>query len=148
MNKNEKNAGSMAEVGNYARFYALLKRLPGADKETLVEQYTNGRTTHLHLMCVSEYDRMCRDMESVAGYNERRQAQRQALRKARSGVLHQMQLWGVDTADWSRVNAFCEDRRIAGKEFRTLDCEELNRLNTKLRAMRRKRDGKEIIRDK
>ena len=30
---------------NYARFYTLLKKMPGADKETLVSQYTDGRTT-------------------------------------------------------------------------------------------------------
>ena len=44
---------------NYARFYALLKQLPGADKETLVEQYTGGRTTHLRQMTIKEYELMC-----------------------------------------------------------------------------------------
>lgn len=131
----------MEAIEGYGRFYATLKRLSGADKETLVEQYTNGRTTHLHLMLPSEYERMCSDMESVAGYDARRQEQLRALRRARSGVLHQMQLWGVDTADWSKVNAFCEDRRIAGKVFRSLDTDELNKLNTKLRMMIRKRDN-------
>ena len=124
---------------NYKRFYALLRRLPGANKETLVEQYTNGRTTHLHLMTAGEYDHMCCDMEQVAGYDERREALRRELRKARSNVLHQLQLYGIDTADWSRVNAFCKDSRIAGKTFRELEMEELNALNRKIRAMRRKK---------
>ena len=32
----------MAGERNYARFYALLKQLPHADKDTLVWQYTQG----------------------------------------------------------------------------------------------------------
>lgn len=77
-------------------------------------------------------------MEQVAGYDERMHRMHEALRKARSGALHQMQLYGIDTADWTRVNAFCRDPRIAGKEFRELDTEELNALNTKMRAIIRK----------
>ena len=45
----------MKEGTNYARFYALLKKLKGADKETLVYQFTNGRTEHLRLMTDAEY---------------------------------------------------------------------------------------------
>lgn len=37
--------------------------MPCADKETLVEQYTNGRTVHLREMSVKEYNSMCRQME-------------------------------------------------------------------------------------
>lgn len=126
---------------NYARFYTLLKKLPGADKETLVEQFTNGRTKHLHLMASTEYDAMCRQLEDVAGYDERRRSLREGLRKARSGAPHQMQLYGIDTTDWNRVNAFCQDKRIAGKQFRELDTEELNALNTKLRMIIRKKSN-------
>lgn len=131
----------MGAKRNYARFYCLLKQLPGADKETLVEQYTCGRTTHLHEMQKWEYGKMCNDMESVAGYDERMRKLREMLRKARSGVLHQMQLYGIDTTDWNRVDAFCKDARIAGKRFRELDREELNALNTKLRMIIRKKSS-------
>lgn len=128
---------------HYGKFYMLLKRLPGADKETLVEQYTRGRTKHLREMTLTEYDLMCCDMERVAGVDERRKAHMATLRKARSGVLRQMQLWGVDTTDWKRVDAFCQDKRIAGKMFRYLDEEELAALNTKLRVMNRKKRATE-----
>ena len=64
---------------------------------------------------------------------------REELRKKRSSVLHQMQLLGINTADWSRVDAYCLDRRIAGKRFRELDNEELDKLLKKLYAIRRKR---------
>nr|DAK13352.1 MAG TPA: 10 kDa anti-sigma factor [Caudoviricetes sp.] len=129
----------MGAERNYTRFYSLLKRLPGADKETLVEQFTGGRTIHLHLMAEAEYDAMCRQMEQIAGYDERRRRQYDILRKARSGALHQMQLYGIDTTDWNRVNAFCKDPRIAGKSFRALTVDVLNALNTKLRIIIRKR---------
>ena len=32
---------------NYTKFYALLRQCPSADKDELVLQYTDGRTTHL-----------------------------------------------------------------------------------------------------
>ena len=126
---------------NYARFYTLLKKMPGADKETLVYQFTRGRTKHLHLMATVEYDAMCRQMEQVAGCDERRRRLRETLRKARSGVLHQMQLYGIDTTDWNRVDAFCQDNRIVGKRFRDMNTEELNVLNSKLRMIIRKKSN-------
>ena len=52
----------MGTERNYARFYALLKKMPYADKATLVEQYTHGRTTHLHETTASEYRTMCDEM--------------------------------------------------------------------------------------
>ena len=124
---------------NYSRFYALLKRLPRCDKESMVYQFTNGRTTHLHEMADSEYDVMCREMERVAGYDERRQAVIREMKRKRSAVLHQMQLLGVDTADWTRVDRFCLDKRIAGMTFRSIDGQGLDELLVKLRAIRNKK---------
>ena len=66
--------------------------------------------------------------------------QREIVRGKRSSVLHQMQLLGVDTADWDKVDALCRDRRIAGKRFCELDCDELDALLKKLRAIRRKQN--------
>ena len=123
---------------NYARFYTLLKKMPGADKETLVEQYTNGRTTHLHETTQQEYNKMCRDMEQVAGYDERMSDIRRELRRKRSVCLKLMQQLGIDTTDWNRVNAFCEDARIAGKAFRHISIDELEALAVKLRTIARK----------
>ena len=128
-------------ITNFARFYALLAKLPGADKETLVYQFTTGRTTHLHLMTADEYQSMCNEMERVTGYNERREAWRREMKRKRSAVLHQMQLLGVDTADWGKVDAFCKNKRIAGKMFRDLDGEELDALLIKLRIIRRKKEN-------
>jgi hypothetical protein len=132
----------MEKEFNYARFYTLLKKLSGADKETLVYQFTQGRTVHLRQMSAAEYDSMCRQMENIVGYDERRVAYQRELRRARSSVLHQFQVYGIDTTEWTRVDAFCKDTRIAGKRFRELDVEELNSLNTKMRIIIRKQKNK------
>lgn len=123
------------EIENYARFYGLLNRLPGADKDTLVYQFSYGRTTHLRLLTKGEYKLMCNEMERVAGISERKKALVQERKRKRSLALHLMQQWGVDTANWDRVNAFCENPRIAGKDFRALDMADLEKLILKLRVM-------------
>lgn len=133
----------MTHERNYARFYTLLKLLPGADKETLVAQYTDGRTTSLRETTRQEYDRMCRDMECETGYDEFVEGIRRQLRRKRSEVLKLMQQLGVDTTDWDRVNAFCTDARIAGKMFRKISVDELEELAVKLRAIKRKGGLKE-----
>ncbi|WP_270766880.1 hypothetical protein [Segatella buccae] len=133
----------MGAERNYARFYSLLKKLPGADKETLVEQYTNGRTTSLRETTRQEYDRMCRDMERETGYDEFVEGIRRQLRRKRSEVLKLMQQIGIDTTSWNRVNAFCKDARIAGKAFRHISIDELEVLAVKLRAIKRKGGLKE-----
>lgn len=125
---------------NYARFYTLLKKMPGADKELLVSQYTSGRTTHLRETTQQEYNKMCRDMEQVAGYDEFVEGIRRQLRRKRSVCLKLMQQLGIDTTDWNRVNAFCEDARIAGKAFRHISIDELEVLAVKLRAIKRKKE--------
>lgn len=131
----------MTNERNYARFYTLLKKLPGADKETLVEQYTSGRTTHLHETTMQEYNAMCNDMERVAGYDEFVESIRRQLRRKRSEVLKLMQQLGIDTTDWNRVNAFCQDARIVGKAFRHISIDELEALAVKLRAIKRKKEA-------
>ena len=123
---------------NYARFYALLKQLPGADKEVLVEQYTGGRTTHLRQMTIKEYELMCSVMAQVAGYETRKEALRKELRRKRSVCLKLMQQLGVDTTDWARVDNFCMNPRLAGKPFRNISIEELEELSVKLRTIKRK----------
>ena len=121
----------MGTERNYARFYCLLKKLPGADKETLVSSFTNGRTLHLHEMSAKEYVAMCASLEEHTGW-------RVQLKKKRSLCLKLMQQAGIDTTDWQRINDFCRHPRIAGKEFARLTLEELDSLQTKLRAIMRK----------
>ena len=133
----------MAGERNYARFYALLKQLPHADKDTLVWQYTQGRTKSLKEASKWEYDVMCRDMERVVNNDNKVALKQAALRKARSGVLHQLQIYGLDTTDWATVDAFCQNPRIAGKPFRELTIKDLNEVNKKIRVIIKKQKEKE-----
>lgn len=133
----------MAGERNYARFYALLKQLPHADKDTLVWQYTQGRTKSLKETSEWEYGVMCRDMERVVNNDNKVVLKQAALRKARSGVLHQLQIYGLDTTDWATVDAFCKNPRIAGKLFRELTITELNEVNKKIRVIIKKQKEKE-----
>ncbi len=123
-------------VTNFGRFYTAIRALGKIGdrdevKEALVRQYTNGRTASLREMTFREYNRCCKDLEQQT-------SDREALRKERSVTLRLLQKLGVDTTDWNRVNRFCEDKRIAGKEFAKISIEELRGLRTKLRAIERK----------
>jgi len=124
------------QVKNYRRFYAAFNRLPhyGNDeeqKEGFVSAYTKGRTTHLSEMKSREYTDMCKALENMCGYGDQR-------KRHRSIALHLMQEVGVDTKDWQRINDFCRHPRICGKEFAQLDIPELEALQLKLRAIKRK----------
>ena len=128
---------------NYKRFYMLLKQLPHADKDTLVWQYTQGRTKSLKETSEWEYGVMCRDMERVVNNDNKVALKQAALRKARSGVLHQLQIYGLDTTDWATVDAFCKNPRIASKPFRELTIKDLNEVNKKIRVIIKKQKEKE-----
>nr|DAX48909.1 MAG TPA: Protein of unknown function (DUF1018) [Caudoviricetes sp.] len=116
---------------NYARFYTLLKKLPCADKETLVSSFTNGRTTSLREMSAKEYETMCVSLEEQTGWKSE-------LKKKRSLCLKLMQQLGIDTSDWARVDNFCQHPRLAGKTFRKISIEELQGLAVKLRTIKQK----------
>lgn len=129
---------------NYSRFYAIFNRLPYRGdreefKKSVVLQYTWNRTEHLHEMTEREYNDCCTALEKMLAPDARDVFIRER-KKWRSSALHQLQLYGVDTTDWNKVNEFCKQPRIAGKEFRDLDCEELEALTKKMRAIIRKRD--------
>lgn len=132
------------EVTHFARFYGILKKsykfatkeLGDEFKEGVVSQFTNGRTTSLREMTRKEYDMMCDKFEGVTAKLIRTAKDEQ--RKHRSQCLRLMQKLGIDTTDWTRINAFCQDQRIAGKVFSQLSNEELEQLSVKLRSIQRK----------
>lgn len=123
---------------NYARFYAVLNRVPcKADREDLKKSLVNsvslGRTDSLRELSDREYHTLCDTLERSLG--EKTHGEDTERRRQRSVVLHLMQKYGVDTTSWAAVDRFCLDNRIAGKKFRMLDTEELEQLSRKLRAM-------------
>ena len=127
--------------GNYSRFYALLKKLPGDREEIkrqLVLQYTCNRTDSLKEVTYKEYKDICERMQEMVTSAGLGNATREELRHCRSVCLRLMQKLGIDTTDWNRVNAFCLDGRIAGKVFRDLTTDDLWNLSVKLRSIERK----------
>ena len=73
---------------------------------------------------------MIREMEKQTGSSR--------LKKKRSAVLHQMQLMGIDTANWAAVDNFCLGVRIAGKKFRELSADDLDAVLLRIRSIRQK----------
>ena len=122
-------------VRNYAALYALLKQMSGVDKESLVLQWTGGRTSSLREMTTLEYNTMIRELRSQVEDLD-------AKRRARSAVLRQMQLYGIDTTNWEVVDRFCQSPKIAGKRFNRLTLSELQTLRRKLLSIRGKERAK------
>lgn len=105
-------------------------------KEIAVSEVSDGRTTSLRELSDRELTRLRVQLraqaKSLAPSKDKTRTRR------RSMCLHLMEEYGIDTHDWSRINAFVEDPRIAGKPFGRLTSEELSALSRKLRAMIRK----------
>ena len=126
------------KANNFGRFYVLAKKNPAIDKEPMVLQFTDGRTTHLREMYQDEYNEMCDALEfgpARAG----REARSENLRRLRSSVLLRIGRLGINTVDnWSGIDAFCMSQKIAGKRFRDLTEDELEGLVKKLESIIRK----------
>ncbi|MBP3829840.1 MAG: hypothetical protein ILA06_06010 [Bacteroidaceae bacterium] len=121
------------EVKHFGRFFALLRKMPYTvdedERHSMVVLATGGRTNSLREMTRSEYGKMCDQLEFKV------RVKTADLRHRRSCVLRQMQKLGVDTTDWSRVDALCLNARIAGKKFAWLSVDELRSLEIKLRCI-------------
>ncbi len=127
---------------NYARFYCLLKQvMPQLDqdeaKQMVADQMSGGRTSSLRELTDKEFEGGVKLLE------EQLKGSSSELRKARSSALHQLQKYGIDTADWDAVNVFVVQPRIAGKPFYHLSVVELKALTRKMRAINQKKtEGK------
>lgn len=106
----------------------------------LIGELTDGRT-------VSTKELTYAEAQYLAGYitganaKLRTSVEEMALRSLkwqRSAVLKRLQQIGVDTTDWSRVNGFLQQPRIAGKPLYKLDSDELAALIPKLEAIKKK----------
>ena len=127
---------------NYRTFYALLKQHPNLDKDELVLQFTDGRTTHLTEMSGKEY------MQMIGALEEASTPTQAELKRWRSSALLRIGRLGINTIDnWDGINAFVESRKIAGKPFYQLGVSELQQLVRKLEAIERKGGLKSLEKD-
>lgn len=118
---------------DYKLFYALLNQHPRVDKEELVLQFTDGRTTHLREMTDSEY------MQMIGALEEASAPSRAELKRWRSSALLRIGRLGINTIDnWDGINAFVSSNKIAGKPFYELKVPELQQMVRKLEAIEKK----------
>jgi hypothetical protein len=129
---------------SHARFYALLRQIPQASKEELVWQYSGmltGSLTEFVERKPNEYKRMIYDMQNLVNeINERlskdaNDAKRAELKRLRSAILHRLQKHGIDTTDWTKVNAFMRQPRIAGKTLGEMTLNELQDFIPKMESI-------------
>ena len=113
----------------------------------LIGELTDGRTVSTKGLTYAE-------AQYLAGYitganaKLRTSVEEMALRSLkwqRSAVLKRLQQIGVDTTDWSRVNGFLRQPRIAGKPLYELDSDELAALIPKLEAIKQKMKENERV---
>ena len=124
----------MSKIKDYGRFYALLKKYPAIEKDDIVLQFTDGRTTHLREMKAKEYLEMCDAIEGKPKPTTAPDAQE--LKRARSSVLLRIGRLGINTIDnWAEIDQFCLSPKIAGKRFCRMDVDELQGLVKKLESI-------------
>lgn len=132
----------MKTTGVHDKFFALLSGMPGADKEQLVWQYSSMLTTSLrefYSINPEGYKRMIADLQVKAqGTGHRAQGSDPETKRLRSAILKRLQKHGVDTTDWTRVNTFLVQPRIAGKLLFEMNADEMRRLVAKLEQILRK----------
>ena len=112
---------------SYTKFYALLRKNPRIDKDEMVLQFTDGRTTHLPQMTDAEYEEMVATLETATNNSAAE------LRRWRSSALLRIGRLGINTIDnWAGINSFVSSPKIAGKRFYDLTVVELQELVRKL----------------
>lgn len=134
----------MRKVENFARFYALLKRMPTeaqGHKEEIVFSYTNGRTSSLREMTNLEYQTMCNALQG--GGDKSSNEGEDKKRRLRRALLCTIDEYGIDSNDWEKVNSFCLSPRVAGKVFSKLSTEEILVIIPKVKRMITKKKEKE-----
>lgn len=131
----------------YSDIWAMIGQLPlgGMTVEelkcVLVSSVSKGRTESLRELTGGELERLRQELRGKTGSKPRKSDGEK--RRKRSQVLKLIEAYGVDTKDWTAVNAFVEEERIAGKAFSQLTLEELGQLRRKMWSINRKRRQKE-----
>lgn len=126
-------------MANFGHFFALLKQLPGAQKDEIIYVFSDGKTqslTELYELYPEKYQHMILELEKRCFATTST-----TIRKLRSGILTRLQKYGIDTTNWNEVNRFLEQPKIAGKKLYDLTIPEMQTLITKLEAINNKQHG-------
>mgnify|MGYP001094615431 CR=1 FL=1 len=131
-------------MSDFAKFYALLKKLPYADKETIVSTYSGDVTRSLREFkkCnPTGFRWMLTDLENKTAGIETKKPQKSTdepqKRRFRSLILRAMQDQGVTVKDrdWSDVNAFVERYAGVGKSLSNMSLDELKTFNAQVHKL-------------
>ena len=128
----------MIKHGTFDKFFALLAKMPGADKEDLIWGASGMLTTSLrefHEKNPEGYKRMLANMQVEVNKTSVDNEQKLATKSLRSSILKRLQRHGVDTTDWARVNQFLQQPRIANKRLYDMSIEEMRKLIPKLESI-------------
>lgn len=133
----------MQAIISHARFFALLKQIPQISKEELVWEHSGMRTNSLsnfgqidpegYLKMISYMQQL---VDSMTNTDAKKLKER--IKYLRSAILHRLQKHGVDTTNWSNVNNFMKQPRIAGKELYKMSIDEMQELIPKLESILKK----------
>ena len=128
----------------HSRFFGILSKMPGANKEDIVWQYSHCLTNSLSEFLEKNpkgYWAMINDLERrgvLHTPNTSNATNSTLVKSKRSAILHRLQMHGVDTTDWNKVNAFLEQPKIAGKRLYDMTIDEMQSLIPKLESILRK----------
>lgn len=128
----------MIKHGVFDRFFALLAKMPGADKEDLIWSASGMLTTSLrefHEKNPEGYKRMLANMQVEVNKITIDNEQKIIIKSLRSSILTRLQKHGVDTTDWKRINKFLEQPRISGKRLYDMSIDEMRALIPKLESI-------------
>lgn len=133
----------MKKTHNHSQFWTLFAQMPGADKEQLIWEASNMLTTSLNDFLEknpSGYKSMIAKMQNAVSTSK---TPNENIKLYRSGVLTRLQKYGVDTTNWTKVNAFLKQPQVAGKVMYELSVDEMRALITKLESMIAKKKVKD-----
>ena len=125
----------MKKTHNHSQFWTLFAQMPGADKDQLVWESSNMLTNSLTDFLEknpSGYKSMIAHMQNAISTAK---CPNENIKLYRSGVLKRLQKYGVDTTDWTKINAFLKQPQITGKVMYQLSIDEMRTLITKLESM-------------
>lgn len=132
-------------MSTYAKFYALLNKMPYVTKADLILQYSKNKTDSLRTFYNkyrSDYDLMLQGMQNAVENTEETtslkiDADDLKKRRLRSLILRAMQDQGVmvKDRDWSAVNNFVSKHAGEGKSLSNMSLEELTTFNKQVHKL-------------
>lgn len=131
----------MATTKQIQRLHVLYRKRGMDDeaKRAMLYELTDGRTNTSKELTYKEALYLMGYLNGSIAESPLSGGERE-LKSRRSDVLKRIQLLGINTTSWDKVNEFCLDKRIAGKVFYELTISELKGLIPKLESIIKKED--------